>query len=199
MQALRKYEPLIEALVELFHPWVEVAVHDLKTGKVVRLYNTISKRKVGDSSPLQELKINTEKFPDFFPPYYKENWDGKPLKCTSITLRDEKANPVGLICINFDTSLFQNFQTQLDLFLKLRVQSENPVESFSENWKDTITFSIQNYLKSEKLSLDHLSRDEKRNLVKHLYQQGVFNFKNAHAFVAKSLRISRASIYNYLE
>ena len=48
----KPYETFIQAIVELFHPFVEVAVHDLETGKIVALYNNLSGRKVGDTSPL---------------------------------------------------------------------------------------------------------------------------------------------------
>ena len=70
----RPYEPFIKAIVDLFHPFVEAAVHDLSKGKLVAIYHNISQRKVGDSSPLHELKVSTNQFPDYFDPYYKRNW-----------------------------------------------------------------------------------------------------------------------------
>src|ERR1700722_338034 len=101
------YEPMIEAMVELFHPFVEAAVHDLVEGKLVALYHNISQRKVGDPSPIKEFKLDVDDFPDRFAPYYKTNWDGRALKCTSITIRNHKGKPVGLICFNVDTSVMQ--------------------------------------------------------------------------------------------
>ena len=100
----KQYEPLLKALVELFHPFAEAAVHDLEKGVVVAIYHNLSQRKVGDRSPLKELEVDVHDFPDYFAPYYKENWDGRPLKSTSITLRNKKGKAVGLICINVDTS-----------------------------------------------------------------------------------------------
>jgi predicted transcriptional regulator YheO len=199
-EMLVRYEALIEAVIELFHPFVEAAVHDLKTGKIVKIYNNLSRRKEGDPSPLQELKVRTDEFPDYFPAYYKDNWDGRQLKCTSITLRDENGSPVGLICFNFDTTTFRGIQEQLGALLHIRQEnSKNPIDTFGEDWQTQVSNSMQEYLIHHKLSLDHLSREEKRKLVKHLYQKGVFNFKNAPTFIAQKLNISRASIYNYLE
>ena len=63
-QKIEKYFPIVQAVVELFHPYVEGAVHDLQTGKMVAIFNNFSKRKVGDKTPLKELKINTDKFRD---------------------------------------------------------------------------------------------------------------------------------------
>jgi predicted transcriptional regulator YheO len=195
---VQKYLPLIDAMVELFSPHVEVAIHDLKQGKLVMIRNCISKRKVGDPSPLHELKVATERFPDFFPAYFKENWDGKSLKCTSLTIRDPKGRPAGLICINFDVSIFQTMQAGIGSFLRLQTPAENPVEMFSEDWQKKVLDSMDEYLQSHQLSLARISRAEKRNLVQHLYRKGIFNFKNAPGFVAQQLNISRASIYNYL-
>jgi predicted transcriptional regulator YheO len=194
----KQYEPLIEAVTALFHPFVEVAVHDLKRGKIVAIYHNISQRKVGDPSPLKEMKVEVDQFPDHFPPYYKENFDGRPLKCTSITLRNAKGKPIGLICINVDTTFFQEGHRLLEAFLKTKETAANPVEIFGQ-CEEQATQLIDQYLKEKRLSLNHLNRDQKKEIVQHLYRKGVFNFKNAAPFVAKKLNTSRASIYNYIK
>ena len=60
---LQRYLPFIEAIVELFHPYVEAAVHDLRSGKVAAIYHNISRRKVGDATPIRELNVDAGKFP----------------------------------------------------------------------------------------------------------------------------------------
>lgn len=72
---LKRYQPFIESIVELFHPYVEAAVHDLKSGKIAAIYHNISRRKTGDATPIRELNVDADKFPDHFKPYYKRNWD----------------------------------------------------------------------------------------------------------------------------
>jgi predicted transcriptional regulator YheO len=194
----KQYEPLIEAVIALFHPFVEAAVHDLKKGKIVAIYHNISQRKVGDPSPLKEMKVAVDQFPDHFPPYYKENFDGRPLKCTSITIRNAKGKPIGLICINVDVTFFQEGHRLLEAFLKTKETAANPVEIFGQ-CEEQATQLIDQYLKEKRLSLNHLNRDQKKEIVQHLYRKGVFNFKNAAPFVAKKLNTSRASIYNYIK
>jgi len=198
--ALRKqYEPLIKAVVEVFHPFVEVAVHDLEKGRVVAIYHNISQRKVGEASPLQELKVNTEDFPDYFTPYYKQNWDGRSLKCTSITMRNKKGKPIGLICLNIDTSYFQEGFQLLKTFLKVKEEAENPIEIFGSQCEEQAKGVIDQFLDERDLSLKHLNRNQKRELVQQLYQKGIFNFKNAVPYIAKKLNITRASVYNYIK
>lgn len=195
----KQYEPLIQAIIELFHPFVEAAVHDLEQGKLVAIYHNISQRKVGDPSPLKELKVDTKDFPAYFTPYYKQNWDGRPLKCTSITMRNKTGNPVGLICLNIDTSFFQDGYNLLEKFLKTKSEAENPIEIFGSQCEEQAISVIQQYLDEKHLSLNHLNRDQKKDLVQQLYRKGIFNFKNAAPFIAKKLNTSRASVYNYIK
>lgn len=191
----KQYEPLIQAVVTLFHPFVEAAVHDLEEGKVVAIYHNISQRKVGDPSPLHELKVPVEKFPPYFAPYYKQNWDGRSLKCTSITIRNPEGKAVGLICINVDVSFFQEGQKLLAAFLS--TQAENPIETYGSQTQ--VAALIEQYLKQQSLSLPHLNRHQKKELVCHLYRKGIFHFKNAAPQVATLLKTSRATIYNYIK
>lgn len=196
---IAEYEPFIESIVSLFHPFVEAAVHDLKTGKIARLYHNFSQRKVGDKSPLHELKIETSQFPDYFLPYYKENWDGRPLKCTSITLRDAKGTPIGLICFNVDTSFFQESRRLLESFLTVEPKAGNPIELFAEDGQEQILRIIEEYAQEQHLSLTHLTKQQKKELIQALYHKGIFNFKNAAPVLAKTLKLSRASVYNYIK
>ena len=195
----KSYEPLIKAIVDLFHPFVEAAVHDLKKGKVVAIYHNISQRKIGDPSPLKELKVNAQDFPDYFAPYYKENWNGRPLKCTSITLRDKKGKAVGLICLNVDMSFIQDAHHLLEVFLKTQTEAKNPIELFGAQCEEQATALIQQYLDEQNLSLNFLTRSQKKEVVQHLYQKGIFNYKSAAPFIAKKFNISRATVYNYIK
>lgn len=196
---LKKYFSFVQGIADLFHPFVEGAIHDLKSGTLIALYNNLSQRKVGEATPLQELKVNTAQFPDYFPPYYKSNWDGRKLKCISITVRDHKNVPVGLICFNLDTSLFQDVEDKFSMLLRLPQEAENPVELFGENWQEQVQLQIDRYLKEQGAVLHRLTKDQKKDLVKYLYGKGVFNYKNAASFIAEQLNVSRASIYNYMK
>jgi predicted transcriptional regulator YheO len=195
---LKKYMPFIQGIADLFHPFVEGVLHDIKSGKVVALFNNISKRKVGETTLLRELKIDLMQFPAYFPPYYKSNYDGRKLKCISITIRDVKNVPIGLICLNLDVSLFQDIEAKFSALLELEREAENPIELFGEDWQDQVHLHINRYLKEHEITLSQLSRNQKKNLIQYLYAKGIFNYKNAGPFVADILKISRASLYNYM-
>jgi predicted transcriptional regulator YheO len=197
--AIKPYLPVIEAVVALFAPFLEVAIHDVKGSKIIAIHNNLSNRKVGDPSPLAELQIPVEKFPDVFDPYYETNWNGHKIKCTTVTIRDEKKNPIGLICFNLDTSVFQDIQLNLKTFLEVKSTADNPVELFNEGWQEKIDNFIASYLAENKLIAGSLTRDQKQKLVDDLAKHGIFFYKNAAQHVARKLHLSRATIYNYLK
>jgi predicted transcriptional regulator YheO len=196
---LKPHQKFIDAIVTLFDPFVEVAVHDLQKGTLAAIYNSFSKRKIGEKSPLKELKVSIEDFPDVFTPYNRRNWDGKELKCTSITLRDKAGNPAVLICLNFDTSLLVKTKDILEAFLKIKTESVNPIEAYGEGYEEQINSLIEHFLKERQISMSSLDRNSKNELIEFLYRKGVFHFKNSVPFIAKSLKLSRASIYNYIK
>lgn len=197
-QSLKKYESIVEAVVKLFFPYVEGAIHDLATGKILVLKNNISKRKVGDPSPLHVLKVPVDKFPDFFEPYYKDNWDGRKLKCTSITIRGDKNEPIGLICLNMDTTVFTQIGKQMEDLLKVTTEALNPIEQFTNDWQTEVDNFIDKFVVDNNVAKTTLSRQDKQVIVQQMYNRGLFNFKNAVSYIAKTLNISRATLYNYL-
>jgi predicted transcriptional regulator YheO len=196
---IKQYESVIKGVIALFAPFVECAIHDIKTGKIVAIYNNISNRNVGDPSPLAELNTPVEKFPDIFEPYYETNWNGHKIKCTSVTIRDENKNPIIIICFNFDTFVFQDIQLNLKTFLEVKKSADNPVELFNEDWQGKIDKFIADYLTQKKLLITNLSRGQKQTLIQKLSKHGVFFYKNAPNYVAGKLHLSRATIYNHLK
>jgi len=192
---------LLEGVSKLFHPNVETVLHDLQTGKIAAIYNNLSRRNVGDPSAVSKfIGDKIEKFPDVFEPYYKLNWDGRRFKCVSTTVRDETGKPIGIMCVNFDTSIFQDIQKQLDHLLSVgNEETLNPIEQFTEDWQQRVNECISNYLKENHVTIKALSKIQKGETVNRLYNHGLFNYRNAAMYISEQLQISRATVYNYLK
>ena len=107
--------------------------------------------------------------------------------------------PIILICLNVDTSLLVHTKDILEAFLKIKAKSVNPIEAHGESCEQQISSLTEYFLNERRISKSSLDRNTKKELIEFLYQKGVFHFKNAVPFVAKSLKISRASIYNYMK
>ena len=102
---LEPHVPVCEAVVALFHPFAEVAVHDIRRDRIVAIWNPISERRVGDRSLIDELPT----YPDdarVIGPYPKVLADGRAITSVSVVLHNAKGAPRGLLCINFDRSPF---------------------------------------------------------------------------------------------
>lgn len=197
MADLKNYFSVAESIAALLHPHAEVVVHDLKTGKIAALYNNFSKRAVGDPSLLEELAAE-DQFPDVFPIYAKANWNGKTIKSSTATIRDKNQHPIGLLCINLDVSRWEEFHSFLNQWLNFKNHPTIPEVLFRDDWKEKINTYVSNYLKRECTTLKSLSKEMKKSLIKALHQEGAFKAKNAAAYIADILELSRATVYNYL-
>jgi len=192
---------MLEGVTKLFHPYVEAVLHDLQTGNIAAIYNNLSKRAVGDRSAISKFVGDSiDEFPDVFEPYYKTNWNGKKFKCVSITIRDGGGKPIGLACLNFDTSVFGHMSQSLtDLLTVVSKEAQNPIEQFTDDWQARVNECVGNYLRENHATLGALSKEQKRQAVNRLYNHGLFNYRNAAAYISEQLRVSRATIYNYLK
>lgn len=185
---------LSEGIFKLFHPWIEVVIHDLSKNKIVSIVGTQGLRKVGDPSYLS--KADRTLPPGVFGPYSKHNSDGKAMKSVSVVFSTEK-NERFMMCINFDISEFQPIQTIIGTLISF--PGIKPLqEVFDENWQDKIHQFINKILTEKGRTLNQLNRTDKKELVFTLRDQGAFNGKNAASYIAQILKVSRASIYGYL-
>jgi len=189
--------PVAEAIARLLHPHAEVVVHDIARNCVAAIYNGFSQRQVGDVSHLTEADM--PQLDDCLGPYPKTNWDGRALKSVSSVLRDDQGNAVGLLCINFDVSQLRLMQQVIDSFIQPKEMIEQPEALFSDDWHERINHYVHQYLLDHQLTLDSISRRDKKNLVGHLQDVGAFSGKNAATYIARVLQISRATVYKYLQ
>src|SRR5580658_3256804 len=97
---IARYGPVADGLAALFHPHVEVVLHDLATRTVAYIANNLSRRSPGDESGLDE--IGFEAAEAVIGPYEKVGWDGGRLRSVSIVARDDSGVAIGVVCVNMD-------------------------------------------------------------------------------------------------
>lgn len=193
---LEQYKPVAEAISNLLFPHAEVVLHDLETGRIKAIFNNFSKRKVGDESLLEEMD-NLPKSQDVFLPYFKTNWDGRKMKSVTVVLRNKLGKPFGLFCINLDISKWEEMHHFILDLIKPGV--EMPDFLFKNDWREKINLYVSTYLKQHALRLESLDKVEKQKLLLALQKEGAFETKNAASYIADVLKISRATVYNYLK
>ncbi|MFW5386259.1 MULTISPECIES: helix-turn-helix transcriptional regulator [unclassified Yersinia (in: enterobacteria)] len=194
---LNRYQPIADAIATLFSPYAEVVIHDLTSQKLVYIANNYSQRELGEDSNLSELRFDQHS--QVIGPYQKRNWDGRQLRSISTVLRDDNRQPIGLLCINLDITVFESAKAALELFLSGQQLQPQPDVLFQDDWQERINTYIHHWLQQQQLTLAALNNASRRMLIETLYQQGAFNGKNAAGYVAKILGIGRATVYNHLK
>ena len=196
-KAIKLFLPTAQAIERLLHPHAEVVVHDIKLNEIVAIYHPFSKRRVGDSSLLSPEEEMTT-LEDCVGPYEKTNWDGRKLKSISSIIRDENQKAVGMLCINLDVSAFEKLQDMIANFVQCNTLVPQPAPLFKDDWQERINTYVHQYLLEKHLTLDALTREEKKQLIEHLYKIGAFTGKHSARYVAQIIKVSRATVYNYL-
>lgn len=193
---LQKYAEVADAMARLFRPFLEVVIHDLKTETLAYIANPFSLRHIGEPSLLHEIDFS----PDdrLIGPYRKTGADGRRIRSMSVTLRDAGDKPIGVMCMNFDCMDFDTIRRTIELLVPQPNSAERPAAVFSEDWDERINEFVVHWCSERGTTVQRLQRDERRELVYALAQDGAFNVKRAPMHVARILGLSRATIYNYL-
>lgn len=146
---------IAQALCQLMGPLVEAVIHDLSTGKIIFIEGSLSKRKVGDPSLLDEdAQLDKELAQSV---YSKLNFDGRLLKSISIPIKEENT-VVALLCINYDVTLFQELGALTDTILG-KPLLKKPEALFKNDWQDRINECIHQFLKTNNLQFPTLTSE----------------------------------------
>ncbi len=197
-KAFKAFLAMAASIEKLLYPHAEVVIHDIQNNEIAAIFNPISKRKVGDSS-LLSAEEEMSMLQDWQGPYEKINWDGRKLKAVSSLIRDEQGKAVGLLCINLDVSKLQQWQAAIAEFITVSHLQAQPPALFKDDWQQRIHSYIHHYLAERHLALTSLNRSQKKSLVLHLHKIGALTAKNSAQYVADIIKVSRATIYNYLQ
>jgi len=184
-----------EAIAALLHPHAEVVIHDVVADRIVRIWNSFSARRPGDTSYLvgdPDLIPNR----NVYGPYERSERDGAHIKSVSAALRNKDGELAGLLCINFDVSKFDEAVSLLSAFVK-----PDPREArvlFRKDVREQVNWVVRQELLRFGKRMDLLNRDERLEIIRHLDKANVFETRNAAPLVARALGMSRASVYNML-
>lgn len=196
--SLENYRAIADGIATLFFPHAEVVLHDLRSQRVDYIANNLSKREVGDDSALEDM-LEGDSDERNIGPYEKLNWDGQKIRSVSTVLRDAAGQPLAVLCINLNISLFESAKAALDLFLSPSKLIPQPDALFRDDWQERINTFLHGWLRQRQLGLNLLTREHKRELVLALHAEGAFKGKSAANYVANVLNMGRATVYKHLK
>jgi predicted transcriptional regulator YheO len=190
----------------------EVVLHDLREGnrEVVAIVNGhISGRKLG--APPTDLALHfmaqgTWKTRDYVSNYEGRTRDGRILHSSTYFIKDrrDKNKLLGMLCINIDTSKYDELSKAILRLAGLGPfdQSERLLESpETENFyasMDEIIKSVLQEMGMDEVSKSQLSQEDRLRIIERLMEHGIFLLRGAVSSVSEKLRCSEASIYRYI-
>ena len=201
-------------------PDYEVALHDIsdRGGALVAIANShISGRDLGaplTEKTLQIIENREYEHKDYILHHFGLTDSGRMLSSSSMFIKDETGELLGLLCINFDDSRYRelsqkvfnlchpdNFVENNFRFDESRIPQQayvDDVERFHSSHSGSVTHAIGDIIRENNLSAEKLSLDEKLSIVEKLASDGAFLVKGAVKDAAKCLGCSQATIYRYL-
>ena len=214
---VKQYTVLVSFLGEVLGPDYEITLHDLsgKTNSIVAIaHGNISGRTIGAPLTAKALEMIAERRyeqTEFISNYSGLSNEGKPLRSSSLFIKDGEGKPIGMLSINFDDSRFTDIATNVlklchpDEFVERTIATvhlASTSEEASEHFPNSITAvteSVINEAVTKKgVPVERMTQEEKMEIIEILHRKGVFLLKGAVSHVAVVLLSSEASIYRYL-
>ena len=195
---LSQLDTIAKGLSETFSPFCEVVVHDLKDPEhaIMSIHNNLSGREAGQ--PATELglaRIASPDFPEIIANYGNQFADGRPVKSTSIGIKDEKGNYVAALCLNVDMTLFRGMQSALARFTE--TESSPVREHLDPGSTEVIRQRIDDLAAKRATTARALKTEDRKVLIQQLRKEGLLNVRKSMDTVAQHLGVSRATAYLY--
>ncbi len=194
---IEQVRTIAEGLGQMFAPFTEVVVHDLRTpeNSIIAIHNNLSGRAVGD--PTTELglaRIADDDYPPLLANYANRFADGRTAKSTSIGIKDTSGQYVAALCLNVDVTLFRGIQGILNQFC--RIGPDSVRETLDPANADAIRERIDRFALSLATTPQALKTEQRRALMQVLKDDGYLEVRRAMEIIAQHLGVSRATVYN---
>ncbi|MBB6350478.1 helix-turn-helix transcriptional regulator [Nonomuraea muscovyensis] len=197
---LHEAEKIATAVGRMFPGLCEVVLHDLtQPDHAIRVIeNNLSGRKIGDSATELGLqRIKDPEFPSVIQNYPNQFPDGRPVKSTSIGIRNSEGRYIAALCLNLDVSALSPLIMTLANVVETGGAEAVPVETLSDRRTRQLRDVIEAFAAERSQTPRGLGREAKRELVRRLHREGYFESRSSALTIANLLGVSRASVYNY--
>ena len=188
---------MAEGLGQTLAPFCEVVLHDLTDPcqTILAIHNNQSGRALG--APATELglaRIEDPGTPQVIANYANRFADGRPVKSTSIGIRDTDGRYVAALCLNVDLSVFQGMRAVLERFTDIG-GSPPRAETLAPIGAEAIRDRIDRFAARLATPPHALKAGERRALLRELKDSGCLDVRRAMDVVARHLGVSRATVY----
>ncbi len=198
---LAEAERIAVAVGKMFPGLCEVVLHDLRHPEhAIRVIeNNLSGRQVGDSATeLGLARIADAGYPSVIQNYPNRFPDGRPVKSTSIGIKNSAGRYVAALCLNLDVSTLSPLALTLANLVAIGEEHRGvTLETLRDRTAREIRDAIDAYSADRSTTPRALTRDQKRELVRQLHRDGYFDSRSSAQAIADQIGVSRATVYNY--
>ncbi|QEN09625.1 hypothetical protein EXM22_17145 [Oceanispirochaeta crateris] len=200
--------PIADIIAKTIGDNCEVAIHDLTHPKhsifyIVNGSLTGRKKYDGLSPAFNELVQLATLHEDNLVNYF-DSENGHLFKCSKSLIRDENQHIIGCFCINIAIDNYLQMKSTIDSLCEtqhidnLNVQ-KTQAGNLDSNISELVHDMIINTYSELKGAKSKLSKADKIELVRFLNDKGIFRVKGTIEMVGELLKISKFTVYSYLE
>lgn len=196
---LKSYIPVAELISNTIGSLCEVVIHNLTQPQNSVVYvtkNNVTGRKPGQSFEhlVKQVLLNKNFKNDYLANYYFEI-DNKKFKSSSALIRNSKKEVIGMLCINIEIDQLLPLKDFLNNITY--VEQEDSINEELEEVDIIIDKLISNIIGNKDLTENN--RRQNIEIIRFMENKGIFLVKGAIDKVAKSMDVSKVTIYSYLD
>ncbi|RKT68825.1 selenocysteine lyase/cysteine desulfurase [Saccharothrix variisporea] len=179
--------PTVHSLADALGPGTEVVLHDLSAlpNSIVAIAGDLTGRKVG--GPMTDLLLGLVRrgTTQDLSGYETYAPDGRPIRSSTVFLRDARGVAIGCLCVNSDPG-------------RPATEPIEPVETFPGDVDTLQRVLVDRAVRSVGVPVELMKKSHKSQVVKILDDAGLFLIRDSVDHLAGVLGVTRYTIYNYL-
>lgn len=196
-------QPVMKAIATAVGPHCEVVLHDLTQGlerTILAIENgQITGRAVGGASTNLGLEVIGSDEPNVDSlGYHATTADGRELRSSSVYFRNAAGEIVAALCLNVDLTIYQSVKGLMDEMLQFPGATRQE-EIFATDITDVLSRMIDDALTQVPAPVPTMRKADRIRVIRILEERGAFVIKSAVDTVASRLKISRVTVYSYLD
>lgn len=196
---------LSKGIAAQFGSHCEVVVHDLSNhfteNSIVIIENGhVTSRKAGDGPShvvLEALHGDRSKLQDHLN-YLTKTSDGRILKSSTIYIRDEKGEVVGIFSINYDITGLLMIENSIKPLITAEVEEKEP-ERITQNVNELLDELIEQSVRLVGKPVALMGKEDKIKAIQFLNNTGAFLITKSGDKVSKFFGISKYTLYSYID
>jgi predicted transcriptional regulator YheO len=200
-QILATLATLVEPLSRTLPADCEVVLHDLRRlpNSIVAIAGDITGRSVGGPGTGLLLRKAAAGTIATTVGYETRLPDGRSLRSTTVVVRDAEGTAVAALCINTDVMIWKAVRAIAESMLPAESSAERPPEEkFFPDIDELAQHLLTQAIDACGAPVDLMQKRHKIAVVNDLKEGGFFMLKESVEMAAQALKVTRFTIYNYL-